>query len=109
MDWHDGCSVGIVACSEGYPGAPVVDRKIKGIEEAEAMEGVQVFQAGTRKAPRRTVFSAGGRVLAVVAQGSDREEARTRAYAGMEQIQFEGMHYRLDIAGESRIVAATKT
>ena len=109
MDWHDGCSVGIVACSEGYPGTPVVDRKIKGIEEAEAMEGVQVFQAGTRKAPRRTVLSAGGRVLAVVAQGSDREEARTRAYAGMEQIQFEGMHYRLDIAGESRIAAATKS
>ena len=55
------------------------------------------------------MFSAGGRVLAVVAQGSDREEARTWAYAGMEQIQFEGMHYRLDIAGESRIAAATKS
>ena len=108
LDWHDGCSVGVVACSEGYPGTPVVDRKIKGIEKAEALESVQVFHAATRKAPRRTVLTSGGRVLTVVAQGTDKEDARARAYEAMGLIEFEGMYYRQDIAGENQQVVASE-
>ena len=98
----------MVACSEGYPGSPVVDRKVKGIEKAESLEGVQVFQAGTRKAPRRTVLTSGGRVLTVVAQGTDRKDARARAYEGIGLIEFEGMYYRHDIAEESHQVIASE-
>jgi phosphoribosylamine--glycine ligase len=101
LDWHDGCSVGVVACSEGYPGTPEIDRKIKGIDAAQEMDGVDVFHAGTRKAPRKTVLTAGGRVLAVVAQGPNRAAARALAYEALEKIQFEGMHFRNDIAAEA--------
>jgi phosphoribosylamine--glycine ligase len=101
LDWHDGSSVGVVACSEGYPDVPVLDRKIKGIDEADALDGVDVFHAGTRKAPRKTVLTGGGRVLAVVAQGRDRDAARTLAYEALAKIQFEGMHFRTDIAAVS--------
>ncbi len=102
VDWEDGCSVGVVASSEGYPGVPVVDRKVKGLEQAQEMEGVDVFHAGTRKAPRRTVLTAGGRVLCVVGRGPDRSAARARAYEALAHIQFDGMHNRRDIAGGDR-------
>lgn len=99
MDWHDGATVGIVACCDGYPGAPVVGAKIKGLEEALAGEGIEIYHSGTKKAPKRTYLTDGGRVLTVVARGSSRDDAAARAYSALSQITFEGMHYRTDIAG----------
>jgi phosphoribosylamine--glycine ligase len=43
-------------------------------------------------------MATGGRVLSVVATGTDFTSARAQAYAGIEKIQLEGSHYRKDIA-----------
>jgi phosphoribosylamine---glycine ligase len=58
---------------------------------------VHVFHAGTRK-KNGTVVTNGGRVLAVTALGDDVAMARTRAYEAVSKIDFEGCHYRRDIA-----------
>jgi phosphoribosylamine--glycine ligase len=55
-----------------------------------------VFHAGTARREGRLV-TAGGRVLGVTAVGADLPAAIAAAYAGVEQIRFEGMHYRTDI------------
>jgi phosphoribosylamine--glycine ligase len=61
--------------------------------------GVEVLQAGTALREGRVV-TAGGRVLSVVGHGATLAEARAAAYAGMQRIEFPGMHYRTDIAAQ---------
>ena len=73
-----------------------VSRKGTGIDEAELVESVVVFQAGTALQDGLTV-TAGGRVLGVTATGASLAEATQRAYAGVGRISFEGMHHRSDI------------
>ena len=90
--------VGVVAASEGYPGAVTTGLPIEGLAEAAALEGVEVFHSGTARRDGRVV-TAGGRVLTVSALGSDVEDARARAYAAVEAISFEGIRYHRDIAG----------
>jgi phosphoribosylamine--glycine ligase len=60
-----------------------------------------VIHAGTKLDDEGKVVSAGGRVLAVVALGSDLVEARERAYDGVELVQLEGAQFRTDIAGKA--------
>jgi phosphoribosylamine--glycine ligase len=67
----------------------------------EALEGVHVIHAGTSLDDEGKVVSAGGRVLAVVALGSDLVEARERAYDGVELVQLEGSQFRSDIGGKA--------
>ena len=68
-----------------------------GFEEAEALDGVTVFHAGTRRNFDGELLTNGGRVLNVVAMGSTFEEARDRAYEACNAIQFEGKQLRRDI------------
>jgi phosphoribosylamine--glycine ligase len=89
-------AVCVALASGGYPGAYATGFPITGIAEAEAQPGVQVFHAGTARRQGRLV-TAGGRVLGVTATGPDLPAAIAAAYAGVEQIRFEGMHYRTDI------------
>lgn len=96
--WKPEAAVTVVLCSEGYPGSYPKGRPIRGIEEAEAMEGVTVFHAGTRREDGRLLTS-GGRVLNVTALGATAAAARERAYAAAARIEFQGMHFRKDIAG----------
>ena len=70
---------------------------IDGLDAVERMRGVQVFHAGTDRRKGRVV-TAGGRVLAVSALGSDLAAARNRAYEAVAAINFEGMQHRTDIA-----------
>jgi phosphoribosylamine--glycine ligase len=86
----------VVLCAEGYPGAYRQGDPIEGLAEAEKMEGVVVFHAGTRRVGEQVV-TAGGRVLGVTAVGDDMAQARQRAYAAAERIRFAGVHYRRDI------------
>ena len=95
--WDDRPSVTIVMASAGYPEKYETGRAICGIEEAGAVEGVQIFHAGTKQV-NGDIVTAGGRVLAVTALGASIAEARTRAYRAVSQIHFEGCHYRGDIA-----------
>jgi phosphoribosylamine--glycine ligase len=87
---------GVVLASRGYPESSQSGQPIDGIDAAEAMPGVSVYHAGTARREGRLV-TAGGRVLTVVGRGANFTEAIARAYTGVLQINFEGMHYRRDI------------
>jgi phosphoribosylamine--glycine ligase len=90
------CFTGVVLASRGYPESSQSDQPITGIDRAEAIPGVAVYQAATRRRGGQLV-TAGGRVLTVVGRGDDFGEAIARAYAGVLQISFDGMQYRHDI------------
>jgi phosphoribosylamine--glycine ligase len=92
--------VGVVLASGGYPDAYETGKVIHGLEAAEAIPDVHVFHSGTAKRGAEIV-TAGGRVLTVVASGSDYQSAIDRAYQAAGAIQFEGMHYRRDIGAKA--------
>ena len=94
--WRRGACATVVLASQGYPGVYPKGRPISGLDEAAGCEAVAVFHAGTARRDGHVV-TAGGRVLAVSATGDDLPSALARAYAGVERIHFEGMHYRRDI------------
>jgi phosphoribosylamine---glycine ligase len=98
--WSADASVCVVMASGGYPGTFEVGKKISGLDEAGAVEGVKVFHAGTTKRDG-AFYTAGGRVLGVSARGADLETAVGRAYQACEKIRFEGAHYRKDIAARA--------
>jgi len=89
-------AVTVVLASPGYPDAPQTGTRIVGLAQAED-SGALVFHAGTALLDGELV-SAGGRVLSVTALGDDPDEARARAYAAVEAIDFPGSHFRRDIA-----------
>jgi phosphoribosylamine---glycine ligase len=97
LTWDPRPSCCVVLASGGYPGAYKTGLPITGLAEAAALPDVQVFHAGTAKAKDGQIVTAGGRVLNVVALGSDLKDAQQRANAACEKIQFEGKHYRRDI------------
>ena len=100
LKWSHDPAVCVVLASGGYPGSYEVGKKITGIEEADRLEGVKVFHAGTTSRDG-AFYTAGGRVLGVTARGADLAQAVERAYAGVARIHFDGMHYRKDIAART--------
>lgn len=98
--WKQAYAVNIVLASAGYPDSYEKGKVIKGISEAETVEGVIVFHAGTQKKEGAYVTS-GGRVLGVSALGSSLNQALQRAYAAVDHISFEGKQYRRDIGKKS--------
>jgi phosphoribosylamine--glycine ligase len=96
LDVDPRAAVGVVLAAEGYPGQVASGDEIVGAEEATP-EGVQVFQAGTRRDERGRLVSAGGRVLTVCALGDGIAAARERAYAALAGIRLRGGHCRRDI------------
>lgn len=98
--WSADSSVCVVMASGGYPGTFDVGKKIAGLEEAEKIEGVKVFHAGTSKR-EGAYYTSGGRVLGVTARAADLESAVDRAYRAVSSIGFEGAHYRKDIAARA--------
>ena len=98
LDWSDDVAVDVVLASAGYPATSSSGDVITGVEDALALEGVDVLHAGTARAEDGDLVTAGGRVLAVVGRGEDLAQARARAYAGAECIRFDGAQHRTDIA-----------
>jgi len=94
--WNPGAAVCVVLASGGYPGSYEKGKKITGIETAEEYPGVTVFHAGTRRKDD-AVLTDGGRVLGVTAVGDDLASAIKCAYAAVDKIHFDGMHFRRDI------------
>ena len=90
----------MVLASGGYPDAYDTGTAIHGIDAAESLTGINVFHSGTAKRGS-DIVTAGGRVLTVVASGSDYRQAVGRAYEAVERISFERMHYRRDIAAKA--------
>lgn len=93
--WKSDPAVCVVLASGGYPGNYTVGLPITGLDHTP--EGVTVFHAGTRL-ENGQIVTAGGRVLGVTAVAGDLASARQRAYAAVEGIEFEGRHFRRDIA-----------
>jgi phosphoribosylamine--glycine ligase len=98
--WSRDASVCVVMASGGYPGTYEVGKKIAGLEEAGAVDGVKVFHAGTTKRDG-SFFTAGGRVLGVSARAPRLETAVNKAYEACGKIKFDGVHYRKDIAARA--------
>lgn len=96
-EFSEDVAVSVVLASEGYPEGAPTGRAITGIETAEAIHGVHVLHAATSLIDE-TLMAVGGRVLNVVALGSDFTEARSRAYLALDAIELEGGQYRTDIA-----------
>jgi phosphoribosylamine--glycine ligase len=97
IEWIKDPAVCVVISSGGYPGKYRKGDVITGIGEANNVEGVHVFHAGTAFKDS-DIVTAGGRVLGVTATGNSIAEARKHAYGAIDKIQFKGMHYRRDIA-----------
>jgi len=96
LEFDPRAAVGVVLAAEGYPGDPVKGDAIAGLDGPFA-EGVQVFHAGTARAPDGRVVTSGGRVLTVCALGNDLDDAARRAYQAAGQVTFRGMQLRKDI------------
>jgi phosphoribosylamine--glycine ligase len=94
---HAAC---IVLAAHGYPEKPRAGDVIHGLDAADALEGVSVLHAGTALRGD-AVVTAGGRVLGVRASAPTLADARSRAYAAVSKIQFEGMQFRHDIAARA--------
>ena len=101
LQWAAGSAVNVVMAAERYPSSPAKGDAITGLEEAAALDGVHVLHAGTAADSGR-ITTSGGRVLSVVGVGTDVVEARGRAYAGVDLIQWRGEQHRTDIADPSR-------
>ena len=98
--WSPDASVCIVMASGGYPETFEVGKRIDGLSQAETVEGVKVFHAGTSK--RDGIhYTSGGRVLGVTARARDLDTALERAYEACAKIDFSGAHYRKDIAARA--------
>ena len=96
--WKSGAAVAVVMASAGYPESSSSGDVITGIDDAEALTDVHVIHAGTALAGSGELVTAGGRVLAVIATGSDIGAARASAYDGVAAIAFDGAQSRSDIA-----------
>jgi len=101
VTWKEGAAATVVLASGGYPAKYETGKHISGIEEAEQLDGVTVFHAGTKQTDEGHLVTNGGRVLNVTGIGGDFREALQHAYAGVKQIQFEAMHYRTDIGAKA--------
>jgi phosphoribosylamine---glycine ligase len=96
--WRDDFALTVVMAAEGYPGEPVRGAPIRGLDRAAALPGVTIFHAGTRLAADGALTSDGGRVLNVSAIGATVAEARARAYAAVDLIDWPEGFCRRDIA-----------
>ena len=100
MRWKNEVGACVVLAAAGYPAGPRVGDEITGIEDAEALPGVVVFHAGTRRDGDRLV-TAGGRVLSVTALGDTLGDAVDLAYRAADRIHFDGVHRRSDIGADT--------
>ena len=95
-----------VMASEGYPGDYDKGREISGLANADALEDVKVFHAGTELSEGQVVTN-GGRVLGVTAMGNTISQAKLNAYSGVKEIRWRGAWCRKDISGQSTSGAAS--
>ena len=100
LRWQNMAAACVVLASAGYPESSQKGVPIDGIEDANSVEGVKVFHAGTAARDGRVVTN-GGRVLNVTALGTTLEEALAKAYEGVSRIHFPGMQLRRDIGAQA--------
>lgn len=96
LRWHDDAALTVVMAARGYPGIPETGTEIRGLDDAAAVEGTEIFHAGTKRSGSRLIAN-GGRVLNVTARGKTVGEAQKRAYEAVSRIDWPGGFYRRDI------------
>jgi phosphoribosylamine---glycine ligase len=96
LRWYADAALTVVMAARGYPGAYEKGSVIEGLDAAAAVEGVEIFHAGTREEGGR-ILANGGRVLNVSALGRSVAEAQTRAYAAVDRIRWPDGFCRRDI------------
>ena len=99
LRWNPKPAVCVVLASGGYPGAYKKGLPISGLAQAGRLSDTKIFHAGTASRDGQIVTS-GGRVLGVTALGTNLADARSKAYEAAALIQFEGVHFRRDIAAK---------
>jgi phosphoribosylamine--glycine ligase len=100
LDWHDDAALCVVMATKGYPGAYEKGSEVRGLDAASADPHVEIFHAGTRRAGGR-VLADGGRVLGVTSRGNTIAEAKSRAYAAVDKIDWPGGFCRRDIGSRA--------
>ncbi len=94
--WSEQATACVIMASGGYPLAYKKGIEITGLDENGQVEGATVYHAGT-KFENGKFLTNGGRVLGVTSSGDTLDEALKKAYAAVEKIHFDGVHYRHDI------------
>ena len=87
-------AVTVMMVSGGYPEAYQKGKVMTGMN---LLKGCVAFHAGTAFNGEGQVVTAGGRVIAVTAQGDSIMEAREKAYENVAKIKFDGENHRSDI------------
>ncbi|MDQ6630550.1 MAG: phosphoribosylamine--glycine ligase, partial [Verrucomicrobiota bacterium] len=100
MKWGPMASVCVVMASRGYPGNYAKGKIISGLDDAKLLPNTKVFHAGTARDGKNIVTN-GGRVLGVTAWAENLGTAQEAAYGAVEKIEFDGAHFRRDIAAKS--------
>lgn len=95
-------ALAVVMAARGYPGEPMRGSRIRGLEDVQALPGVVVLHGGTREVDG-DLFADGGRVLTIAAVGSDVAEARERAYAAIDRINWPEGFFRRDIGWRAMV------
>ena len=96
LRWYNDAALVVVMATNGYPGNYGKGSMIEGLDAAAALEGVEIFHAGT-KAEGGKITANGGRVLGVAATGKSVAQAQTTAYAAVDKIDWPGGFCRRDI------------
>ena len=97
LQFEDNAAVCVVLASDGYPVKYEKGKEIRGLEAFEGKPDYFVFHAGSKFGPKGEILTNGGRVLGVTALGGDLKEARAKAYAATEWIDFDNKYMRHDI------------
>ncbi|MGD8786118.1 MAG: phosphoribosylamine--glycine ligase [Phycisphaerales bacterium] len=100
LQWDQRPAVCVVMASGGYPDSYEKGKKITGLEDAQKLEDVIIFHAGTKDI-NGDIVTNGGRVLGVTALGRTIRHAREKAYEAVDIIKFDGAYYRKDIADKA--------
>src|SRR3954471_13185480 len=96
LRWYDEAALVVVMATKGYPGSYGRGSVIRGLDAAGALEGVEIFHAGT-KAEGGQIIANGGRVLGIAATGASVAQAQARAYAAVDKIHWPEGFCRRDI------------
>jgi phosphoribosylamine--glycine ligase len=97
IEWTHEASACVVLAARGYPGQPETGARITGLERASEHKAVQIFHAGTARSETGDWVTAGGRVVGVTATAATLDRALARCYDAVNEIHWNGMHYRRDI------------
>jgi len=108
LRWYDDAALTVVMAAKGYPGSYAKGTIIKGLDKAAAIDGVEIFHAGTRN-DGDAIVANGGRVLNVCARGKSVAEAQALAYKAIERIDWPEGFCRRDIGWQAIAREANKS